>query len=189
MRSLAFVGERRGIAAVARRQHAVEHIDAGADAGEEVLRPADAHQIARFLDRQQRRRRAEGGDHLRRRLADAEAAQGVAGKVQRGQLAAQRAAQLQIGAALHDGEQRLIRSPLSRSAALGPANRSVDSDAQVIRAACRAADIRPDTWRCRNRGSPEWRRRVPASVPRGCRRCASEKRRRDRRSSRVCARL
>src|SRR5579884_865577 len=43
------------------------------------------------------------------------------------------AAQLQIGAALHNGEQRLIGPSVRRTAALGPANRAFDGDAQIIR--------------------------------------------------------
>ena len=37
---------------VARRKHAIEHVDAGRDAGDDVLRRADAHQIAGPVGRQ-----------------------------------------------------------------------------------------------------------------------------------------
>src|SRR5260370_721422 len=74
-----------GEAPVARRQHAIEHIHPAAHGLQDVLRPADAHQIARLVRRQPCRRRSERGDHLRCRLADAEAAERVARKGQRRQ--------------------------------------------------------------------------------------------------------
>ena len=49
-------GERQRVAAVAGRHHAVEHVDARRDAREQVLRPADAHQVARLVLGQAARR-------------------------------------------------------------------------------------------------------------------------------------
>src|SRR5262249_2744313 len=45
-------GERRGIAAVARRQHTVEHVNSAADGMQDVLGAANAHEIARLFGRQ-----------------------------------------------------------------------------------------------------------------------------------------
>src|SRR4051812_29651086 len=39
--------ERLAVARVPRGQHAIEHVDTGLDRDEEILRRADAHQIAR----------------------------------------------------------------------------------------------------------------------------------------------
>ena len=44
--------EHRAVAAVAGRQHAVEHVDAARDRLEQIVRRADAHQIARPVGRQ-----------------------------------------------------------------------------------------------------------------------------------------
>ena len=43
--------ERRAVAAVTGRQHAVEHIDAALDRLEQIVRHADAHEIARPIGR------------------------------------------------------------------------------------------------------------------------------------------
>ena len=49
-----------GVPAVAGRQHAVEQVDPGGDRVEDVLRPADAHQVARPVGRQQVGRHRQG---------------------------------------------------------------------------------------------------------------------------------
>ena len=46
--------EQLPVACVARRQHAVEHVDAAGDALDQVDRRAVAHQVARPIGRQQR---------------------------------------------------------------------------------------------------------------------------------------
>ena len=51
----------------------------------EVFGRADAHQVARLVGGQQRRGHLEHGVHQRLGLAHAEAADGVAGEVERGQ--------------------------------------------------------------------------------------------------------
>ena len=66
------------MAAVARRHHAVEHVDAARDRFEDVVGRADAHQIARPVGRQLRRRLLDHRQHHVLRLADRKAADGVA---------------------------------------------------------------------------------------------------------------
>src|SRR5438128_4740765 len=46
---VAAAGEEPAVAGVARRQHAVEHVDSGRDRLDDVLGRADAHEIARLV--------------------------------------------------------------------------------------------------------------------------------------------
>src|ERR1700724_1049263 len=63
-----------GGAAAARGQHAVEYVDTAFDGARDVGGPADPHQIARPVGRQQRQRDVERAEHRRLALADSEAA-------------------------------------------------------------------------------------------------------------------
>ena len=94
------------MAAGARRQHAVEHVDAARDRFEDVVGRADAHQVARAVGRQLRHHRLEHVEHHRLRLADREPADGVAVEADAGERAGARGAQAAVVAALHDAEQR-----------------------------------------------------------------------------------
>ena len=78
-------------------------------------------------------RRPEDGDHLFRRLADAEAAEGVAGKIHRRQSGGAMAAQFEVRPALDDGEQRLIGPAVGGAAAFGPMERAAHGLAQHLR--------------------------------------------------------
>ena len=49
-------GKGEAVAAVAGRQHAIEHVDAARDGFQKVRRRADAHEVTRLLGRQRRRR-------------------------------------------------------------------------------------------------------------------------------------
>ena len=83
---LALPGKQRAVATVAGRDHTVEHIEASAHGVNNILRPADAHQIARLILGQQLRR--EGADRIELlfALAHAEAADGKAVEIQRRKL-------------------------------------------------------------------------------------------------------
>ena len=104
---------------------AVEHVDALADRLEEIRRGADAHEVARAPARQQLRRAADdvgalGARVAHREAADGEAVEGVL-REEAGRLGAQRG----IEAALHDGEEGLLRVGARGEAPQGPAVRAV----------------------------------------------------------------
>ena len=69
------------VAAVSGRHDAVEEVDPGGDGVEDVLRPADAHQVARPVRRQEVGRHLERLADLLAALADADAADRVAVEV------------------------------------------------------------------------------------------------------------
>src|SRR5712691_8605233 len=117
--------EKQAVARDAGGQHAVEQVDACHPAAEEVLGRADAHQVARLLRRQERRGVRDAFPHLRRILADREAAQSIAGQVERGDLGGVPLAQLAVEPSLDDPEQVAARvlQPLllaARRPARGP---------------------------------------------------------------------
>src|SRR5262245_7747345 len=56
-------GEEIAVAGIARRHHAIEHIDALSDGLDDIFRSADAHQITRFIARQLRRNMIDHGIH------------------------------------------------------------------------------------------------------------------------------
>ena len=87
-------GETGAVAPVAGRQHAVEQVVSHADEAEEILRQSDAHQVARPLLRQRRRRHRR---HLPRDAAllpDTQTPHRIAWKVERGKLRRVLAAQV-----------------------------------------------------------------------------------------------
>ena len=114
--------ERLAVARVARRQHAVEHVDARADRDEEIARRADPHEVARPLRVEVRRHLGQGCVHRLDGLADREAAEREAVERERAELVGVRAPEVDVRAPLHDAEHGL---PLAsrREAARGPAGR------------------------------------------------------------------
>ena len=97
------------------------------------MRPAHAHEIARPIGGQQGRGRGQGEQHLLGRLADAEPAQRIAGKIKPDQGGCTLGPQFHVGAALHDGEQGLVRAALGVAAALRPVNGSPHRFTQILR--------------------------------------------------------
>jgi len=71
--------KRVGIAAVAGRQHAIEHVHPRRDGRDDVPLVADAHQIPRFIGRQQRGRVIDHPNKLLVGLPDGHAADRKAG--------------------------------------------------------------------------------------------------------------
>src|SRR5919106_3566375 len=102
-------GERGARPRRARRQDAVEHVDAALDDAEDALRVADPHEVARAVGRQERRRPADGVEHLRARLADGQAAERVAVEAERRDLLDRPPAELRVDPALGDAEEELPR--------------------------------------------------------------------------------
>ena len=73
------VGDKKvSIAGVARRHHAVKHINAAAHALHPVFRFAHAHQVARFICRDLRADVLQNAVHILFRLADSQTADSVA---------------------------------------------------------------------------------------------------------------
>ena len=108
----------------ARRQHAVEHVDAAHHRADDVVRPADAHQVAGLAIRHARGGGLQHAEGLRLALADRQAAHGVARQVEGGQRLGRFPPQIVEHAALHDAEQRVTRAlPERARAAFGPAQR------------------------------------------------------------------
>jgi hypothetical protein len=115
------------------RHHAIEHVDARADAALEILRRPDAHQVARLLRRQLVRDRIEHLVRLVDRFADREPTERVAIEVERGDLLHVAAAALEVDATLDDAEQRLPRLAGVRTAALRPGGGARERDLLHIR--------------------------------------------------------
>ena len=69
-----------GLAGAARagRDDAIEHIDASLDRSDDIVGPADAHEIARPVGRKMRQRRIKDAKHLVLAFTDGEAAHGIA---------------------------------------------------------------------------------------------------------------
>ena len=120
-----------------------------------------------------RRRHVERRVHFRRRLADAQAADRVAGEIHRHELLGRFGPQLGIEAALHDGEQRLVGARRRCAAALGPADAAPHrvGDHLARRSAARRRGRTPSRRRCRV--VPEWRSDRSGVSSTRRRRCAS----------------
>ena len=118
-------GHRHAIAGDARRIDAVKHVDAARDTLDEVVGRADAHEIARLVFRQERRRVFEHFIHEFGRLADGQAADCIARQVHVHELCRVPFAQILVHAALHDAKQALIRGRHDCLAPLGPALRAL----------------------------------------------------------------
>src|SRR5205085_2164556 len=85
---------------VARRQHAIEQIDAALDGEHEVLGRPDAHEVARAILGQQRARALERRSHELGSLADGEAADRIALEAERDERAGALLAEVRERAAL-----------------------------------------------------------------------------------------
>ena len=96
------------VARVAGRHHAIEHVDPARHRFDQVLRPADAHQVARPIFGQLRRGVVEHGVALGLGLAHREAADGIAVEADLAQAFGRTAAQVVVHAALDDAEQRRV---------------------------------------------------------------------------------
>ena len=108
--------ERAAGARGARRQDAVEHVDAARDHLEHALRVADAHEVARLLRRAGAARRRDVASNIGvALLADAEAADRVAVEVERDELLDRAAAELGVEAALRDPEAELAAARAAAS--------------------------------------------------------------------------
>ena len=123
---LAVRGERLAVAAGARREHAVEHVDAGRHGGHDVFGTADAHEVARAVARQGFRRQRRRLDHRLRPLADREAADGVAVEPDIDERGRGIAAQTREYGPLDDAEQPIAGAALERRpGARRPAHRTL----------------------------------------------------------------
>jgi hypothetical protein len=103
----AFAGEEQAVAGGAGGQNAVHHVDAHAGVLLDFVGVADAHDVARLVFGQQRQ---NFGDHFKgqvARLADAEAADGVAVEVHFDEALGALAAEIAIHAALNDSKEGL----------------------------------------------------------------------------------
>ena len=104
----AFAGEQHAVAGVARRHHAVEHIDTASNQFEQIPRRSDTHYVAWMVCRQVIR--AEIGDFVHRlgRFAYREAAHGVAIGAEFRDAFDGLLAQVRVHAALDDSKELLI---------------------------------------------------------------------------------
>src|SRR2546421_9959618 len=100
-------GERLPVATVARRDDAVEHVNAARDALDQVFRRADAHQVARRVRRHLWRDPFDDLVHHFLLLADAQSPDGVAVEADLDRARKALAPQVQVRCALHDAEDRL----------------------------------------------------------------------------------
>src|SRR4051812_35195659 len=94
-----------------RGQHAVEHVDAGADHAQDALGVADAHEVARASSRQ---KTGGGGRHAEHQLAPpphAEPADRIAVERQGREMTGRASSQIAVGAALDDPEPQLAGGP------------------------------------------------------------------------------
>ena len=125
--------EQVAVARIARRHHAIEHVDAGLHAFDQVFRRAHAHQVARLVRRQPVRRVRDDLLHQWLGLADADAADRITRKVERDQRIERRFAQVLEHAALHDAEQcvRVLQRRVFHQAALRPPQAQFHRDARL----------------------------------------------------------
>ena len=127
---LAPAGEGKAMSAGAGRHHAVELVDAAGDALQNIVRRADAHQIARLVHRHHRRGDFQHAQHHLLRLAHRKAADRIALERHRREAFGGADAQMRHVTALHDAIEPL---PLFNAAhglelgarALGPAERQL----------------------------------------------------------------
>ncbi len=115
-------------------QDTIKHIHAQADADHQVFRRADAQQVARLQAWQRGRGGAQHLPHHRLWLAHREAANRETGEGQGADEARALLAQFRVEAALHNAEQRLLRSMLllCRQRPLGPAMRRLHRRARLL---------------------------------------------------------
>ena len=89
------------------REHAVEQVDTEGDRVDERLRIADAHQVPQAIGGQLARGGLQRGKHLLTGLSDRQPADAVSGEADLDCASRALGAHRDIGAALHDAEQRL----------------------------------------------------------------------------------
>ena len=154
--------ERRARPRHARRQHAVEHVDAAGDHAEDALGVAEAHEVARLVGGQERRRPADRLEHLGPALAHREPAERVAVEAERDDLLDRAAPQLRVGAALRDPEPQLARARAARRSAARPRAACAAPPPRARRATRRPAGRCRGTSRCRSRAAAGSRRRSRA---------------------------
>ena len=100
------------VARVPRRHDAIEHVDAAPHRLDDVLRPSDAHQVARLVRRHLRHQRLEHPHAFRLALADREAADRETREADVLERRERCRPQIRVHPALHDAEQR---APAARS--------------------------------------------------------------------------
>src|SRR6266704_2480430 len=118
---VAAAGEEPAIAGVARRQHAVEHVDSGRDRLDDILGRADAHEIARLVGGEPRRGVGEDPALVALGLAHREPADRVAVETDARQTREGFVAQALDHAALDDAEEGVRVAFVRALRALGPA--------------------------------------------------------------------
>ena len=97
--------ERAAMAADARGHRAVEHVGAERDHAEELGRGADAHDVARLVLGEERGDESDLMEHVLLRLADADATDGVAGKIKAAEFFGAADTQVVVDRPLVDAEQ------------------------------------------------------------------------------------
>ena len=114
-------GEGLAVAARARRQHAIEHVDAAQHRAHDIVRLAHAHQIVRSVGGQMRHRRVERVEHRGLAFTDRKTADRITVEADLHAVrSAERCAQMREDAALYDAETAAAlaarRKPLSNVA-------------------------------------------------------------------------
>src|SRR3546814_1385199 len=94
------------VAARARRQHAIEHVDPARDRADQIVGLADAHQIARLVGGKLRGRKIEHAEHRLLPLTHRKPADRIAVEADVGQRRGRARAQCLVERALLDAEQR-----------------------------------------------------------------------------------
>ena len=175
---LMFSGPRRvnswPLRGVAGRQDAVEEVDAAAHRFDEIGRGADAHQVARLVCRQPRRRGADDlvhhGDWARPRSARRSRSPRSRSRPACAALSARRSVNTPpctmpncacpgVGGA-PARRRRRRESPRAGSGTAPPTASSARATRESPPRSTDAADTRRAPWRCRSRGRPGCRRRV-----------------------------
>ncbi len=169
--------KRHAVTAVPGRHHAIEHVDAARHRLQQIFRRADAHQIARAIRRQHRRGLLDHRQHHRLRLADRQAADGIAVKADLDQARAR-----WRGAARARRRPARCRTACSRQArsrtracCARPSATTAASRARCRRAPPAAARTRRAASRCRSRAGAAPRSSAPATVRSWRRRYGAER--------------
>src|SRR4051794_29451038 len=110
----------------ARRQNAVEHVDAARDHLDHALRVADAHEVPSLVLRKLIRRVRRRFEHRCALLADGQPADRVAVEVECDELLATARAQLRVEPALRDRKAQLSVGARRVALLLGPQRRAPD---------------------------------------------------------------
>jgi len=108
------------------RQDAIEEIDASRDCIQDILRPADAHQIPRPVVGQEVSRHIEGLAELVACLADAHTPDRVTIEFELAKLASALRAKVGVRPALDDPEKRLVAAAMGCLASPRPQDRPLD---------------------------------------------------------------